>query len=73
MEDEKIIVRLVHGKKDGKWWFEEKLGEKWVKIESTHMSCEGNAISNMRQVIHERKIEKYKDYTEVKYEKEYII
>lgn len=61
--EEKIIVRLMTDTKTDTWWYEEKFGKSWVEIPNTRKACEGNAVTNLREYIRDRKIDYYKSYT----------
>lgn len=60
-----IKVRLIHDTKNGRWWYEELIGERWVKIPSTDMACAGNATSSLEEYIKLRREEYYKLYYQV--------
>lgn len=51
----KITVRLVKDHDTGYCWFEEQIRDQWVKIESTHMACEGNSRHSLEKEIEARR------------------
>jgi hypothetical protein len=60
-----IKVRLIHDTKNDRWWYEELIGARWVKIPDTDMACQGNATCSLESYIQRKREEHYKLYHEV--------
>jgi hypothetical protein len=66
-EQRKITVRFVNCHDSRKCWFEEKIRDQWVKIESTVMACEPNARHELEKELERRRQERlliYRSYGE---------
>jgi hypothetical protein len=60
-----LEIRLIHDTKNQMYWYEEKIGDRWVEIPKTKAGCEGNATCNLEIYIKKKREERYKLYHEV--------
>ena len=66
-QQRKITVRYVQCHESRKCWFEEKIRDQWVRIDSTVMACEPNARFELEKEIVRRREERlliYRHYGE---------
>ena len=72
MAENVIKTRIMKDTKNLKWWAEEYVGNRWIEIPNTRMSCEGNTSSSLYTYLKKRRDEYYSLFVEqVGDEKEY--
>jgi len=61
-ENKKMKLRIMNDTKNYKWWAEELIGDRWVEIPKTRMSCEANTRSCMADYLKKKREEQYRLY-----------
>ena len=64
MNNTKLKLRFMKDLKNRRYWAEELIGSRWVKIEGTDMACEGNVRTTVKEYIEKKRAEYYRLFVE---------